>query len=57
MGWSYIAGPGKMSIPFLVDEKPTIVSVRLIRGFSRYSGVKRLRHIEAQHGLLIASLL
>jgi hypothetical protein len=25
MDWSYIAGPGEMSIPFLVDEKPTIV--------------------------------
>jgi len=42
---------------FLMDEKPTVVPVSLIHGFSRYSGVKRLRHIEAQHGLLIASLL
>ena len=24
-GRSYSAGPGKMSIPFLVDEKPTVV--------------------------------
>jgi hypothetical protein len=43
--------------PFVLDEKATVVPVRLIYGFSRYSGVKRLKHIEAQHGLLIASLL
>ena len=53
----HIARPAEMSIPFLLDEKSAVVPVRLIHGFSRYSGVKRLRHIEAQHGLLIASLL
>jgi len=26
-GRAYIAGPGEMSIPFLVDEKPTVVAV------------------------------
>jgi len=56
-GRSYIAAPAELSIPFLLDEKSTVVPVRLIHGFSRYSGVKRLRHIEAQRGLLIASLL
>jgi hypothetical protein len=56
-GRSYIAAPAELSIPFLLDEKSTVVPVRLIHGFSQYSGVKRLRHIEAQHGLLIASLL
>jgi hypothetical protein len=53
----YIAAPTELSISFLLDEKSAVVPVRLIHGFSRYSGVKRLRHIEAQHGLLIASLL
>jgi hypothetical protein len=56
-GRSYIAAPTELSIHFLLDEKSAVVPVRLIHGFSRYSGVKRLRHIEAQHGLLIASLL
>src|SRR5215470_20336185 len=27
MDRSYSAGPGEMSIPFLVDEKPTVVTV------------------------------
>src|SRR5262245_57282948 len=56
-GRSYIAAPAESSIPFLLDEKSAVVPVRLIHDFSRYSGIKRLRHIEAEHGLLIASLL
>src|SRR5215813_8342289 len=37
-GRSYSAGPGKMSIPFLVDEKPTVVPVGLA---GEQSGGKR----------------
>ena len=29
--------------PFVLDEKATVVPVRLIHGFSRYSGVKAIK--------------
>src|SRR5262245_54050551 len=38
MGWSYIAAPAKLSIPFLLDEKSTVVPVRLA---GEQSGGKR----------------
>src|SRR4030095_16137190 len=38
MGWSYIAGPAELSIPVLLDEKSTVVPVRLA---GEQSGGKR----------------
>src|SRR5215468_6302477 len=45
-GRSYIAGPREMSIPFLLDEKSTVVPVRLVGEQS--AGKRKLSYGDAR---------